>query len=75
MINVKRKLKQQVNKQIQKGKTPFYHKKGQVQEHLMKEKYDELLNKGKLDRYLQNKKKKQDQKLMMAYHKINNKAA
>jgi hypothetical protein len=33
-------------------------------------KYDDLVKKGKLDKYLENKKLKQDKKLMMAYHKI-----
>ena len=71
---VKRRLKKKVNDNIQKGGSAFYFKKQEVQKRLMEDKYDSLVQKGKLDSFLQNKKRKQDQKLMRAYHQINNRS-
>ncbi|KAL4441960.1 hypothetical protein ABPG74_003711 [Tetrahymena malaccensis] len=71
--SVMEKYKKQAKEQIQKGQMPYFAKKTQIKDDLLKVQYDKLQSEGKLEKVLKKKRKQQSDKLMSAYHLITHK--
>jgi ribosomal RNA-processing protein 36 len=70
---VKKGQKKLVAERVKKGKNPFYLKRNELKNKLMERKFEELDRKKKLDKTMDEKKRKQSQKILKEFRKLQRK--